>query len=1534
MALPASAAQYYWENPLRITSTDSRFPQAVSNGNSSAVFWEEVDSSKSQIYLSAQIKFVSRDGQDYGYRTIRRFAGPFDYSGEVPDMFSASMNSGGRISVAVLSSSNEISVFTTSNYGTTFERTDLGKQELPLVAPRLYSLRTGEFILFASLGKDESFSMVYSKSHDGISWGAFVPFEPAKNLTNPFLPVLGNTDKGDLLLFQAQYNSGTRLSYQLYACRTSNGSSWSAPVLVTDQSSVTGNQTWSSYHNQRPTILSVNGECYVGWERTYFNSENANIFIAKVDPSSGRITGGVESVTTEGNAGRPILFNYNGQISLVWFDNRKGLNAVYFSQKQGALWEETKLSNSNSSCIFAWPMITNGGHELSFVWQTNNSIVRLSTDYSVELPKISALSYTEGRRSKDEKVRFRVTLPQDSSGIAGYSYCWTQNKDEEPPQNVMKLPEDTLIELNASSEKQWYLKVKATDYAGNWSKSKEITYYRDLTPPKAPVITVPDCDNLGFTASNTFSINWLVPSDPSDEEDIAGYSWTITKAGEIEKELCVSKRHPLALDESSSMIKASQLFSKYSYSTVKPQIPSSRVMQKKADTSFMNMANGVYVFAVRAIDGVGNAGEASYALIYLNKYEPYTVITSIQTQSDIFGNTALTINGAGFTYDGIITKIYLTRKGSDAYDYVLDYANGQFKINSNNQITGIKLDNQLKKGSYYISLLHSDRGLYKSAVAFSIDENGTVKIEKEYKYVPAWQGYTRIGRFNVRVENILLAVLMLFALLGAVLAVRGITQTIKDFNVVNLEVQALMEGDIMPLAKKKKIKALKKKGGGLRFKLVSFTVFLVLMVSLLVSIPLGFIMSRTQEENLSKGLEDRVYVLLESLSSGTKAYLPAENVLELSYLPSQQAALPEASFVTITGFGSGMEDENASLDYVWATNDERITQNLNDFISTKEFAAGNSKINDETFNTISKQCLEINQKAGELAGEIASNIAKLNAEGMRLALKSDNESVKRRNEISDITAQLTTRMTVNLNELSVTNTSSYPVYNNRLLDRENTEFLFYRPVLYRQGSSQNFVRGIVWIEISTTSLIESLDSARKVVVYTALGISLFAIIIGTVGSMILAGIIVNPIRKLAKHVTMIGETANKEKLAGKEINIKSRDEIGQLGETVNEMTRALVKAAQDEHLLMDGKVVQQTFLPLLTDSKGNKETTAIITGGGIDFYGYYEGASGVSGDYFDYKKLDDRFHIVIKCDASGHGVPAALIMTVVATLFRKYFENWSYAKNGTDLSKLVSQINDFIESLGIKGKFATLILALIDTKTGDVHLCNAGDNIIHIFDNASKKQKVITLTETPAAGPLPSFMVEMKGGFVMEKAHLNKGDILYLYTDGIEEATRKFRDSNFNVVKCHEEGLEEGAIHGNHKVGQDSEQMEPERVTAIIEAVLNRRVYVLEKFHNPVESERLEFDFTKCQGTAEETIIALASVEKVFRMYKGPDVTDNDLVQVDKKIDAFLKKCFNHYDTYCSNQQEISEESAYLYYTNLREDEQLDDLTLVAVKNS
>ena len=105
----------------------------------------------------------------------------------------------------------------------------------------------------------------------------------------------------------------------------------------------------------------------------------------------------------------------------------------------------------------------------------------------------------------------------------------------------------------------------------------------------------------------------------------------------------------------------------------------------------------------------------------------------------------------------------------------------------------------------------------------------------------------------------------------------------------------------------------------------------------------------------------------------------------------------------------------------------------------------------------------------------------------------------------------------------------------------------------------------------------------------------------------------------------------------------------------------------------------------------------------------------------------------------------------------------------------------------------------------------------------------------------------------------------------------------------------------------------------------------MEKEQNPISDEVLEFDFTKCSGSIDDTILALASVEKVFRMVKMPDATFSDTIRVDKKIDKFLSEYFNLYDKYCVK-DEMGEDDSYTQYAYLYEDEQSDDLTMLALK--
>jgi serine phosphatase RsbU (regulator of sigma subunit) len=449
-------------------------------------------------------------------------------------------------------------------------------------------------------------------------------------------------------------------------------------------------------------------------------------------------------------------------------------------------------------------------------------------------------------------------------------------------------------------------------------------------------------------------------------------------------------------------------------------------------------------------------------------------------------------------------------------------------------------------------------------------------------------------------------------------------------------------------------------------------------------------------------------------------------------------------------------------------------------------------------------------------------------------------------------------------------------------------------------------------------------------------VALTAIVIGVVGALGLSALIIMPIKRLVSHVERIRDTDNKAKLEGVEITLETRDELAVLGNTINDMTRGLVLAAKASEDLVIGKEVQKKFIPLEIDREGNKLTSGFKETKNAHFFGYYEGAKGVSGDYFDYQDLDGRYFAVIKCDVAGKGIPAALIMIQVATMFLNYFKAWKPTERGMHIEEAVYQINEFIETLGFQGRFAAFSLALFDSETGIIRFCNAGDNIVHLYDAAERKMKTVTLPQTPAAGVLPNFLVESAGGYQTQTMTLNRGDMLLLYTDGIEEAKRKFRDSSFQEILCAGESANNaiaptGAPHANHTVGQGDEEMGADRVEAIINAVMNKQVYTLYKYHNPEGEIALQFDFRSCAGTVEETIMAMVSVEKMFRLYREPNAGEDSRVLVDKKVDRFLKEHFRQYRVYCSQSREAPGSEAYMYYTHVKEDEQYDDLTIIGI---
>ena len=510
-----------------------------------------------------------------------------------------------------------------------------------------------------------------------------------------------------------------------------------------------------------------------------------------------------------------------------------------------------------------------------------------------------------------------------------------------------------------------------------------------------------------------------------------------------------------------------------------------------------------------------------------------------------------------------------------------------------------------------------------------------------------------------------------------------------------------------------------------------------------------------------------------------------------------------------------------------------------------------------------------------------------------------------------------------------------PEYSTEELSREYTEYIFYKPVIYMADNDNRYFHGVVRLGITTKDILGQIDAETRTLLIATGVIALLAIGIGIISALVLSSIIIRPIRRLVRGVEVIRDTEDKQELKGHIIEIKTKDEIAALADTVNQMTVGLAAAAAANADLILGKDTQKMFTPLIQDPNTKRKlTTAYEVNDRVEFFGYYEGAKGVSGDYFDYAKLDESHYAIIKCDVAGKGVPASLIMVEVATIFLDYFRNWTLKSEGIHLERLVYRINDLVEQRGFTGRFAALLVAILNVDTGAAYLCHAGDNIIHLYDSKKAQMVQSVLAEAPATGVFPSDMVEMGAGFKQVPMVMKHGDMLLLFTDGVEEDQRFFRDDQFQVMTCNadESEADEEGMHGDHQPDEDHEELGISRVYDVVNAVMSGGSFRLEKYHNPIPDEELVFDFSTCEGTVREAVLAMAAMDKIFRLVPDPNARPTDRVRVDINIVEFLKEHFLQYDTYFQNPIPDEQYPEYVNFTNLKEDDQYDDLTILGVR--
>jgi serine phosphatase RsbU (regulator of sigma subunit) len=202
-------------------------------------------------------------------------------------------------------------------------------------------------------------------------------------------------------------------------------------------------------------------------------------------------------------------------------------------------------------------------------------------------------------------------------------------------------------------------------------------------------------------------------------------------------------------------------------------------------------------------------------------------------------------------------------------------------------------------------------------------------------------------------------------------------------------------------------------------------------------------------------------------------------------------------------------------------------------------------------------------------------------------------------------------------------------------------------------------------------------------------------------------------------------------------------------ETTRLREESIAKAKLDEEL-RTAYVIQSKLLPAQLPEIG-----------GYSFAGTNKPCRTVSGDYYDVVlRPDGRMYFII-ADVSGKGITAALVMASVATAFN------IFTRTDPSPADLVREMNVTLAPKTAPTKFVTLVVGVLDPKTGVIEYANAG----HVPPLLVGKSGVAQMTVT-------DMVVGLFGSakYRNQTMQMNPGDSLVLFTDGVTEAENEQED--------------------------------------------------------------------------------------------------------------------------------------------------------------
>ena len=220
------------------------------------------------------------------------------------------------------------------------------------------------------------------------------------------------------------------------------------------------------------------------------------------------------------------------------------------------------------------------------------------------------------------------------------------------------------------------------------------------------------------------------------------------------------------------------------------------------------------------------------------------------------------------------------------------------------------------------------------------------------------------------------------------------------------------------------------------------------------------------------------------------------------------------------------------------------------------------------------------------------------------------------------------------------------------------------------------------------------------------------------------------------------------------VKVVTNDELGILGDAINDMTQGLIERERMQLSLSLAKEVQQKLLP-----KSN------IKADGFDIAGKSVYCDETGGDYYDFIPIGgtDKQKIGVAIgDVSGHGISSALLMATVRSSLRQR------ASLTGNIAEIISDVNrQLAQDVEDSGQFMTMFFLTLNTETRRLEWVRAGHEPAVVYDPESD-----SFSELGGLG----IALGVDGEWLYEenkKTNFSNGQIIFLSTDGIWEARNK-----------------------------------------------------------------------------------------------------------------------------------------------------------------